>query len=187
MLPDRILDLTDIGLYQLIKKNDRIAFKEIYKRYWSKLYIYSFNILKDRDLCEDIIQEIFSDIWIRRNEIEITNLQSYLYQSVKNQIFKHFRKSKYKEELLSRLNFFLKESGIVESYDAKELQLNINNAVSKLPEQRRIIFQMSRNEELSNKEISEKLNISIQTVKNQLSKSLKFLRKSLKNLNTILF
>jgi RNA polymerase sigma-70 factor (ECF subfamily) len=187
MIPDRIIDLTDIGLFQLVKKNDQIAFKEIYKRYWSKLYIYSFNILKEKDLCEDIIQEIFSDLWIRRNEIEISNLQSYLYQSVRNQIYKHFRSTRYKEELLNQLNIFLNNPTVAELYDSQEFQSFVNNSISKLPEQRRMIFQLSRDEELSNKEISKKLNISVQTVKNQISKSLQFLRKSLKNLNTILF
>ena len=187
MIPDRIIDLTDVGLFQLVKKNDQIAFKEIYKRHWSKLYIYSFNILKEKDLCEDIIQEIFSDLWIRRNEIEISNLQSYLYQSVRNQIYKHFRSTRYKEELLNQLNIFLNNPTVAELYDSQEFQSFVNNSISKLPEQRRIIFQLSRDEELSNKEISKKLNISVQTIKNQISKSLQFLRKSLKNLNTILF
>lgn len=187
MIPENIIDLTDIGLFNLVKNGDEFAFKEIYKRYWSKLYFYSFNVLKEKDLCEDIIQEIFSDLWIRRNEVEISNLQSYLYQSVKHQIYKHFRRSRYKEELLHQLNIFINNPSIAESYESKEFQSLVENSVSKLPEQRRKIFQLSRDEGLPNKEISKKLNISVQTVKNQISKSLQFLRNSLKNLKTILF
>lgn len=186
MVPDSIIDLTDSGLLNLVKNGDAIAFKEIFKRYWSKLYIYSFNILNEKDLCEDIVQEVFTDLWFRREEIQIGDLRSFLYQSVRNQIFKQFRRSKYKTDLLNQLSIFLDEKGIVEEFEIKELNEKINYTVSKLPEQRRMIFQLSRKEELSNKEISEKLNISLQTVKNQITKALKFLRKSIKSLNSFL-
>lgn len=185
MIPENIIDLTDYGLFNLVKKGDRFAFKELYKRYWSKLYIYSFNILKEKDLCEDIIQEIFADLWIRRDQIKIDNLQNFLYQSVRNQIFKHFRRSKYKTELLNQLRIFFNETGIDGEFEVKELKEKINYSISKLPDQRRLIFHLSRNEELSNKEISEKLNISIQTVKNQISKALQSIRKSIKNLYSL--
>lgn len=187
MIPDSIIDLTDSGLFNLVKMGDAVAFKELFKRYWSKLYFYSYNILNEKDLCEDIVQEIFADVWLRRNEIQIDDLRNFLYQSVRNQIFKHFRRSRYKSELINQLNLFLEETGIEENFDRRELREKIDLTVSQLPEQRRMIFHLSRNEELSNKEISQKLNISIQTVKNQISKALQFIRKSVKNLNSILW
>lgn len=186
MIPKSIIDLSDTGLFNLVRNGNSVAFKELFKRYWSKLYIYSFNILKEKDLCEDIVQEIFTDLWLRKEEIQIDDLQKFLYQSVRNQIFKHFRRSRYKSELINQLNLFIHKSSVEESYDIQELREKIDSTISKLPEQRRVIFYLSRKEELSNKEISEKLNISIQTVKNQISKALQFIRKSIKNLNSIL-
>ena len=181
------LNSVENGSRQSIKLKDKASLEEIYKQYWSKLYVYAFNVLREREICEDIVQEIFVDLWIKRNDIQITNLDSYLYQSVKYQIFNHFRRSKYKKQLLEKLNEVNRKYKIDESYEKKELKVHIKDAISKLPEQRRLIFQMSRYEGLSNKEISDNLNISLQTVKNQISESLKFIRKSLKNLYLFLF
>ena len=171
----------------LIKFGHESYLEKVYEQYWSKLYIYAFNVLHEKEICEDIIQEIFVGLWIKRNDIQISNLDSYLYQSVKYQIFNHFRRSKYKRQLMERFNEESRKYKIDESYEKKELKVHIKNAISKLPEQRRLIFQMSRYEGLSNKEISDNLNISLQTVKNQISESLKFIRKSLKNLYMFLF
>jgi RNA polymerase sigma-70 factor (ECF subfamily) len=168
--------------HQSVRLDDKASLERIYRQYWSKLYIYAFNVLRDREMCEDIVQEIFIDLWKKRNDVQIFDLDSYLYQSVKFQIFNHFRKRKYKKKLLEKLDPTNKQYKIDELYEKKELKAHVKNAISKLPERRRIIFQMSRYDGLSNKEISENLNISSQTVKNQISESLKFIRKSLKNI-----
>ena len=179
--------LAEDSSLQQIKIDDKASLEKIYKQYWSKLYIYAFNVLREREICEDIIQEIFVDLWTKRHDVRIYDLNSYLYQSVKYQIFNHFRKSKYKKQLLEKLSEVNKKYKINESYEKKELKVHIKDAISKLPEQRRLIFQMSRYEGLSNKEISENLNISLQTVKNQISASLKFIRKSLNNFYLLFF
>ena len=168
-------------------KLDKTSFDQIYKQYWSKLYIYAFNVLKEKEICEDILQEIFIDLWAKRDNVQITDLNSYLYQSVKYQIFNHFRKSKYKKQLLIKFNLMNTQNGIDELYEEKELNVQLKDIISKLPKQRRIIFKMSRYDGLSNKEISENLNISLQTVKNQINKSLKFIRRSLKNISLLFF
>lgn len=171
----------DDKLLESIKIDDESSLEQIYKKYWSKLYVYAFNVLHEREICEDIVQEIFIDLWAKRHNVQISDLNSYLYQSVKYQIFNHFRKSKYKKQLLRKLHLINTKYEIDELYEKKELQAHIKDAILKLPKQRRIIFQMSRHEGLSNKEISRHLNISLQTVKNQITESLKFIRKSLKN------
>ena len=173
-------------LFKAIKL-DKTSFDQIYKQYWSKLYIYAFNVLREKEICEDIVQEIFIDLWAKRDNVQITDLNSYLYQSVKYQIFNHFRKSKYKKQLLIKFNLMNTQNGIDELYEEKELNVQLKDIISKLPKQRRIIFKMSRYDGLSNKEISENLNISLQTVKNQISKSLKFIRRSLKNISLLFF
>ena len=165
-----------------IESIDKAFLERIYKQYWSELYIYAFNVLHERDLSEDIVQEVFVDLWSRRHDLQIINLKSYLYKSVKYQIFNSFRKSKYKKQLMMKFDSMMEQYQIYELYEKEELKDEINDIVSKLPKERRLIFQMSRNGEMSNKEISEKLNISLQTVKNQISGSLKIIRKSLKNL-----
>ena len=170
-----------------MKPDDIRSFEEIYRQYWSKLYIYAFNVLRERDLCEDIVQEVFIDLWAKRNKVQISDLHSYLFQSVKFQIFNHFRKSKYKKQLLMKFDLINTQYNIDELYEKEELKAQIKEEISKLPEQRRIIFEMSRYEGLTNKEISEKLNISVQTVKNQISQSLKFIRISLNSFYLLFF
>jgi RNA polymerase sigma-70 factor (family 1) len=176
------MDLIEDRLLHSIKLDDKVSFEQIYRQYWSKLYIYAFNVLRERELCEDIVQEVFTDLWTKRHDGQISDLHSYLYQSVKYQIFNHFRKSKYKKQLLMEFDLINAPYQIDESYEKIELKAQIIDVISKLPEQRRIIFEMSRYEELSNKEISEHLDISLQTVKNQVSESLKFIRNSLNNI-----
>ncbi|MGA8264324.1 MAG: RNA polymerase sigma-70 factor [Ignavibacteriaceae bacterium] len=184
---NKTTDSIDNRILQSIKLDDKLSFERVYKQYWSKLYIYAFNVLKEREICEDIVQEIFIDLWTKRHAIKITDLNSYLYQSVKYQIFNCFRKNKYKKLLLMKFDLFVEQYAIDELYEQKELKEEINDIISKLPEQRRRIFQMSRRDGLSNKEISDNLNVSVQTVRNQISTSLKFIRKSLKNIYMILF
>ncbi len=176
-----IMDSTEDGMLRSLRLADRPTFERIYRQYWSKLYIYAFNVLRERQPCEDIVQEVFVDLWSKKDEIQISDLHSYLYQSVKYQIFNHFRRSKYKRQLLASFDLINVQYEIDELYEKKEFEAQIKDAISELPEQRRTIFAMSRFEGLSNKEISVKLDISMQTVKNEISKSLKFIRKSLKN------
>ena len=181
------MDSNEKELPLSIKLGDKKSFEQIYRQYWKKLYLYAFNVLREREICEDIVQEIFLDLWAKKHDVQISDLNSYLYQSVRNQIFNYFRRSKYKKQLLEKFNQVSKEYKIHEIYEKDEMKAHMKNAVSGLSEQRRLIFQMSRYEGLSNKEISENLNISLQTVKNQISESLKFIRKSLKNLYLFLF
>jgi RNA polymerase sigma-70 factor (family 1) len=179
MSPDKIYDISDDGLLRSIAKDDRNAFEEIFHRYWSRLYMFAYNILRDKDICEDFIQEIFIDLWERRNISEITNLSSYLYTAVKYKAANHFRKGKINENFIRKWVEFLGAESIEDSLEHKELSLKVEQMINQLPEQRRLIFNLSRKENLSHKEISEKLNISVRTVKNQVSAALRFIRESI--------
>ncbi len=181
------MDLIEDGSRHSTKLDDILSFEQIYRQYWSKLYIYAFNVLRERELCEDIIQEVFIDLWTKRHNVQISDLNSYLHQSVKYQIFNHFRKSKYKRQLLMKFDLIHTQYTIDELYEKEELKAQIKDVISQLPEQRRVIFEMSRVEGLSNKEISEHLDISVQTIKNQISASLKFIRNSLNNMYLLFF
>ena len=77
---------TDDRLLESISLDDKASLEQIYKKYWYKLYIYAFNVLREREICEDIVQEIFVDLWTKRQDQQISDLNSYLYQSVKYQI-----------------------------------------------------------------------------------------------------
>jgi RNA polymerase sigma-70 factor (ECF subfamily) len=178
---NNIVDISNKGLFDSLKNDNQNSFKEIYRRYWPKLYIFSYNIIKDKDICEDIVQDVFADLWIRRKGLEVENLSAYLFKAVKFQIFNQFRKNKMIDKHVEDFDNFLSECNIEESTEYKELHSRMDDLISKLPEQRRIIFQLSRDEGLSNKEIAQTLNISVQTVKNQISNALKSIRTSIRS------
>ena len=171
--------LTDDQLVELLHAGNLMAFNEIYSRYWKKLYAYAHNILCDDTLVEDGLQEVFTNVWVKRSESEIENLKAYLFQSVKNNAITKLRKARFtsfQEQIIENLSSTLRADVHLVNED---LHNAIDLAVNSLPERRRKIFCMSRFEHLSIKEIAEKLNISHRTVENQLSLAMKQIKVSL--------
>lgn len=160
-------------------KSDAQAFKTIYSKYWSQLFQYAYNVLGDKTVCEDIIQEVFISLWQKSDNLKIDNLNAYLFKSVKYQIFKHLRNGKIADRHLEQLVFLQSQNSIEENLAAKELDSEITMLIDRLPERCRQIFLLSRFENLSNQEISIQLGLSEQTVKNQISKALAYLRKEI--------
>ena len=155
----------DTRLTTLLSQSDEQAFNEIYLRYASQMYVYAFNILNKKAVCEDIVQNIFIDLWIRRAQVNIKNLSSYLFRAVKFQVFNHFRNKHFSNEELKRLNIIDISYDASEKMEFDEFEKIILTIISKLPERRREIFLLSRFENKSNKEIAELLKISVQGVK----------------------
>ncbi|MBT34566.1 MAG: RNA polymerase sigma-70 factor [Thalassobius sp.] len=180
-------DFSDDKLLVFIRKDEQAAFLEIYQRYWARLYKYAYNVIQNQPACEDIIQEIFLDLWNRRKELLISNLQAYLYKSVKFQIFKYLRKNEIEQKHLSLINKIQFVNNTEEYINVEELEQLLDKSISQLPEKCREIFYMSRFEQKSYQEIAQKLNISTQTVKNQVSKALKFIRASINSFIIILY
>lgn len=155
------------------------AFGVIYDRYWLKLYNYALNVLEDKAVCEDIVQEVFVSLWQQSNSQKIDNISAYLFQSVKFQVFKHLRKGKIARRYLERVTLLQSHNDTEEQFIAKELESELSKVLSRLPERCRQIFVLSRFEHRSNREIALQLDLSVQTVKNQISKALASLREQL--------
>lgn len=172
---DAYSEYTDQELTELLKQGDREAFNQIYHRYVQYLYQYAFNILKDEDECTDAVQDIFVWLWENRRKINVSILKGYLISAVKYKLTRVIQSSKRRSEILS-LNPLKEESFIEDSLEIKELKQAIHEFVLGLPERSRMIFEMSRNEYLSNKEIAARLNISEKTVENQMTIVLKKLK-----------
>lgn len=170
---------SDSELIKGLQNEDVSSFKAIYNKYFDALYRYAFNILKNRTVCEDMVQEIFISLWTKRGEATITQLKSYLFQAIKYQIFNHFRNKKFTLEDLTRLNIVDLSMNISRDIEFDELEKLVRNTVVRLPKRCRHIFILSRYQHKSNKEIAEELEISVQAVKNQISKALSFLRANL--------
>ena len=157
-------------LLKLLSEDNAEAFEEIYNRYAGDMFLYAINILNKKEICEDLIQNIFIDFWTKRRELKITNLSSYLFRAVKNQIFNHLRSKKFTSENLKRLNIIDVSIGVSKKMEYDELEKMVFSCVDKLPKRCQQIFVLSRFQDRSNKEIAEELDISLQAVKNQIQK-----------------
>ncbi len=170
-----------------LKEGDKRALTILYNNYWKPLYISSFNLLKDKEVCEDIIQDVFIEIWNKRSNIQIkVSLKSYLYACVRYKVFAEFRKSKdlpiaLYEGLNNRFQYASPETKMMH----EELKKQVSLVVESLPKKCKMVFKLSRIEQLSHKEIAEQLNVSTKTIENHITKALKILRLSLGNVMSI--
>lgn len=169
-------------LVQRLNASDTSALSDIYNAYWQPLFLSSYNLLKSKELSEDIIQDVFLDLWNKRESLIINiSLKAYLYACTRYKVYEYFRKNKNKlrVDLLDDLNKRLTESTPLTKLMHKELVQHIENVVATLPEKCRLVYTLSREQKLSHKEIAEQLNISPKTVENHITKALKTLKLSL--------
>lgn len=179
--------MTDAALVTAMSGGDKMAFDEIYDRYWRKLYSESFKRMKNIEVIEEIVQDVFTDLWVKRETRDITNLESYLAMSIRYQVFGVYRKTMKLPEFVEPredMGFtYLQSDSLL---DEKELKGCIAIWLATQPEKRGEIFRLKFIEDMSTKEISNLLNISQKTVQNQLITAFASLREFLKNV-TILF
>ena len=157
-------------------------FEKVYKSCFKGLHAYACSFLDDNEQAEEMVQQVFLKLWERRMNIEISiSLQAYLYRSVYNESMNFLKHEKVKQTHVSFIKHTTSESSNNHQTDihTRELETNIKKALSKLPEQCRTIFQLSRFEELKYKEIAERLGLSIKTIENQMGKALKIMRTEL--------
>jgi len=173
-----ISQLSDLDLLNQLAEDDQAAFTEIYRRHHSALYRVAFNILDDREVSKDVIQESFISLYEKGKGHTILNLQRYLTQVVKYQCFMHLRSGKISQKHRDGMGTSIASNVLQEELDLKDLQYLLNQSIAALPDKCREVFYLSRFESLSNKKIAEQLKISHKTVENQLTKALKHLHVS---------
>ncbi len=166
-----------------IVEGDEMAFEGLFKSFFAELTIYATRFVEDRENAEEIVQDIFFNLWNNRLKLNInTSIKAYLYTTVRNtclNLIKHKKvESKYREYFSRQLHE--DELQPEDWMDGNELQEKITATIEKLPPERKKVFVMSRFDNLKYKEIAEKLDISVKTVENQMGKALKFLREELK-------
>lgn len=170
---------TDADLLDLMRSGDHLAFAEIYHRYKLTLHHHALTKLGDTTEAQDAIQEVFSNLWLKREVLNITqNLSGYLYTSVRNYILNLIARKEVQDKYISSMLHFSSEKQIVTDHRVREnmLQQAIEREIAGLPEKMRQVFELSRKQHLSNKEIAAIMGTSEQTVKKQISNTLKLLR-----------
>jgi RNA polymerase sigma-70 factor (ECF subfamily) len=173
--------LSDSELFSLSRHENAEAFEVLYTRYWPALTDTASRKLQSRQKAEDIAQEILISLYNKRSALEFTSsLSAYLKQALKFKISNEFRsmavRSAYTKNLF--FNDFCKND-FAERLEAKELRSKIECVLQQLPEKCRQAFYLSRNENMSNKEIAEEMNISVSTVEKHIGKALRVLRENL--------
>lgn len=149
-------------------------FEHIYIRHWEKLYAFCFSMTHDEHIAQNLVQDIFTDLWERRKEVRIISIEHYLFRAAKNQVLKEYRRKKLNTTLIEdRFENYLIDN--VEVLDA-ELIDKLYKLLENLPEKRKEILVMNKIKEMDIEEIATTLNLSKQTVKNQISSALKQLR-----------
>jgi RNA polymerase sigma-70 factor (ECF subfamily) len=180
--------LSDNELTALIKAGDVAAFTEIYDRYWEELLHSAYRVLKEKDACMDVLQEVFVWYWTHRENLLLNSVKAYLLVAVKYQVANYIRSAKVrlkyvqKTELLEIEQYY--EEDLIE---VKEFKAMLAHFTADLPARCREVFNLSRNEHLTNKEIANKLGISEKTVEMQITIALKRLRFRLGKYSAFLF
>ena len=179
----------DLKLIALFREGDERAYVEIYARYIGSLTRFAESKLYSLEDARDLIQDLFTGLWAERFNLEIQdNLKSYLFGAVRHQIINKIRKKVVREDYAAKLRALSPAyASLEEELDARELDSNIRGRIEALPEKTRKIYKLSREENESIKDIAEAMDLSEQTVKNQISIALKHLRKSLSSFFFSLF
>ena len=176
---------SDEGLVKLLKQQELGAFEEIYMRYWKKLYSSAYKRVQSREVSEEIVQDIFTALWINRHTVNVENLSAYLFSATKYKVINHLEKvisrRLYAQTQLNSLDPV--ENSTEETVYLNELNLALEKEIQKLPPKRQQIFKLSRQGHLSIKQVASHLGISEKTAENQLGKALKVLKVNLKHFN----
>ncbi len=173
---------SDQELLELLRKDADQAIELLFRQYYAYVCKVVYQIVTDAQVAEDIGQDVFFELWRKKGKLKIsTSLKAYLKRAAVNKTLNYLRDRKIKwddEPELPKLASDLPDAN--RPMETAELQRKIDDAIDQLPERCRIVFMLSRQEDLSYQEIADYLNISTKTVENQISKALKHLRSVLK-------
>lgn len=170
-------------LWQIAINDDKEAYRALFDLFYPGLCLYAKRYVDERAVAEDLVQDVFVTLWENRKKIKIeSSVRNYLVVSVKNQSLNYLKREGYKHNYIETcLSNSTDPSDYNEFYLLTELQKLLDEALAKLPETYRLIFEMSRLESKSNTEIAETLNIPLRTVERYKAKAIDILKKDLKD------
>lgn len=171
-----------------MKEGDREAFDELYQKYWKALFNSAYKRLLVKEEAEEIIQDLFVRIWIKRSQLEITStLEAYLFGALRYSIYNFIRNKQVRDAYLDHLGHVseVNQSYIEDTLYYEELTEALSVTIEKLPEKYKSVYLLSRNENLSYKEISKNLRIPLDTVEKHMGKALKIIRENLRGFTVL--
>lgn len=173
-----------------LRNDDEAAFKVIYNNFYPKLYYFVLEFVPLKDVAENIVQDTLVTLWNKRNQLkDDSNLTSYLFTIAKNNALKKLREKKYSQRLFSNaidvgeLDLNVETLSTVDTSVCAFMDIEqiIQETLASLPPQCRKVFELSRFQEMKNREIAEELDISIKTVEKHISKGIKTFKITLKD------
>lgn len=173
---------SDKEYVERLKMGDLSAFDALFHKYSEMLYAFALSITRNQYAAEDITQLVFMKVWEKRAQIkEHLSFKSFLFSVAYHETISLLRKEKSEKRRINEyLHFSISQTNETEqSVEFKNIQDIANQVIDQMPEKRKSIFRLSRDQGYTNKEISEKLNISIKTVENQMTSALSSLRQKL--------
>ncbi len=169
----------DLYLFEKLKKGDKKSLELLFVKYYQPLCNFAFLYLNERRVSEEIVADVFINIWNKRKVIEIhTNPKAYMYRSTRNAVISHLRKTQPElkpiedEEKNREDDGFLPDTLLIN----RELKHRIGQVIDKMPRQAGLVFRLHKVDGMKYREIAEILNISQKTVENHMGKALKFFK-----------
>lgn len=169
-------------ILQKLCSGDKIAIDLLYNSYSNKLYNFAFSYLKTEDDALDVVQNVFVSLWEKRDQLKRdSNLEAFLFTVTKNAVVSLFRKKVQEKKYLEHLRHtvVIEKNITEEEYNYQVLSDKISTLIEQLPEQRKRVLKLDKEEGLSNKQIAEKLNISVKTVEDHKTKAKRFIKEKL--------
>lgn len=180
---ERTADTTEQQWLADLRTGDERALRRIFDRHYPLLLGDIYRIVPDEDSCQDLAQEVFVELWRKRSELDIhTSLRAYLRRAAVNRalnFIKTNRRFVFEEPEQSEHSTDHSAGDILLKAEQEKLEDALHLAIGALPEKCRVVFSLSRFEQLSHREIAEKLGISVKTIENQITKAMKILRETL--------
>jgi len=165
-------------LLEWLRLDSMEAFDIIYNRYWKALYNLTFNLFRERAICEDIVQDVFFQLWAKREKLQIELLQAYLFTSARHAVYKAVKSKKAVVDIDAVKEFLAAQGNTDHAILEQDVAQRAAAAISELPQKCREIFLLSREHALPVREIARQLELSPKTVENQITIALKRLRTS---------
>ena len=185
-----MIDFSEKEVMEQLRNGDSNAFGKVFKHYYKGLCAYSYTFLKDHDTAEEIVQDFFAGLWESQDlrKVDIS-LKLYLYRSIHNRCINHLKSLAVSQGRLERYTKYMQEeielmsidtgSDMYEGLFSGNFEKNVQEAIDALAPQQKTIFTLSRFQQKSYFDIAAELNISINSVKTQMSRALQKLRASL--------
>lgn len=154
-------------------------FKNIFDTYFDAIRNYIYYRSADKELATDIAQDTFMKVWEKQDKLD-SNIKGLLYKIANDLFISKYRRQSLERDYSNSLQFDSGDTNTEQSIHYNELKTNYERALSKLPEKQRVVFLMSRNEELKYHEIAERLKISVKAVEKRMKNALAYLRTEIK-------